>query len=449
MLGRVGTALAVVAAAATLAVVAQELASLPEVMYSVAVPHDVSPAHIVHKIKLKDGQTILKMLDSENSDYFAMLDNGDIMTVTRLWPLLGKTVTLKVNTRYPDGRTQLFVIRVAVKDHEAMLRFLKPEYDAFVYENLPAGTELQGLDELEATGEEDIKYELLGGHSVFALHHVGGIPTIVTKKSLDREAQDMYKLTLRAYDKEGMDMTEAKINVHIYDMNDHPPVFTQSMFYFFVPLNVTRFEKIGRVVAHDGDGDKVVYRLAYPSNTFTIIPQTGEIMLIEPPETMVYELELEAFDKRKPTLYSDTLAKAHIEFRYPGDSLFTGESNDIDYDIYPDHALSKRSAGGGRVKRGQLRHTKEMVFSEADGAVESKVVFQLEKEIQWETFKIRDDNPWVEVDLNGAVRLDTQMDVINASDSVLCMARIPYGILAIHRTESDAFMTSICVGLAN
>ncbi|KAK7071348.1 hypothetical protein SK128_011965 [Halocaridina rubra] len=38
----------------------------------------------------------------------------------------------------------------------------------------------------------------------------------------------------------------------------------------------------------------------------------------------------------------------------------------------------------------------------------------------------------------------TQMDFINASDVVLCMARIPYGILVIHRTTSDAFMKSIC-----
>ncbi|XP_045127513.1 neural-cadherin-like isoform X1 [Portunus trituberculatus] len=402
VLGRVGAALLVMAVC-----VSAEM--LPEVMYSAAVPHDVTPAHIVHKIKLKDGQTVTKLMDSEYSDYFAALDNGEVMTVSRLTPLLGRVATLRVATKYANGDTQVYAIRVAIKDHQTMLRFLKPEYDASVYENLPAGTELQGLDDLEAMGEEDVRYELLGGHSVFALHHVGGIPTVVTRQALDREAQDLYRLVLRAYDKEGMDTAEAKINVHILDMNDHAPVFTQSMFYFFVPLNISRFDKLGRVTAHDGDGDKVVYRLAYPSNIFTIVPQTGEIMVIEPPETMVYELELEAFDKRKPTLYSDVLAKAHIEFRSPSDSLFTGESNDIEYDAYPEHIVSKRSAKK-RVKRGQLRHTKEMVFSEADGAVEKKVVFQLEKEIQWETFKIRDDNPWVEVDSNGAVRVKKKWD---------------------------------------
>lgn len=43
VVGRVGAALLVVAVC-----VSAEM--LPEVMYSVAVPHDVAPAHIVHKI---------------------------------------------------------------------------------------------------------------------------------------------------------------------------------------------------------------------------------------------------------------------------------------------------------------------------------------------------------------------------------------------------------------
>ena len=382
---------------------------LPEVTYSVAVPSDVPAAHIVYKIKLDEGETIRGLLDSENSDYFATLDNGNVMTVSKIDNLIGKKLKLKVATDYEGGSSRIHNIRLSIKDRLSMLRFLKPEYEATVYENLPSGTELQGLNEFEALGEDDVSYELVGGNTLFAIHYYGGLPTIVTLRPLDREAQDSYSLTVRAHDAEHIDEAEATINVRVLDVNDHPPIFTQSVFYFFVPLNITRFDKIGKVAAHDGDGDKVVYRLAYPSNTFTIVPQTGEIMLVDAPDAQVYELELEAFDKRKPTLYSDTLAKAHIEFRYATDSLFTGESNDIDYDnSYVDHDISKRSLS--RVKRGQLRHTKEATFSEEDGSVEGKVVFQLEKEIQWETFKIRDDNPWVDVDTNGAVRVKKKWD---------------------------------------
>ena len=57
-----------------------------------------------------------------------------------------------------------------------------------------------------------------------------------------------------------------------------------------------------------------------------------------------------------------------------------------------------------------VRPTKRSEFTEADGQVEGKIVFQLEKESQHETFKIRDENPWVTVEPNGAVRVKKRWD---------------------------------------
>jgi hypothetical protein len=53
-----------------------------------------------------------------------------------------------------------------------------------------------------------------------------------------------------------------------------------------------------------------------------------------------------------------------------------------------------------RVTRA-VRPTKRIEFTEADGQPEGKIVFQLEKESEHETFKIRDENPWVTVEPNG------------------------------------------------
>ena len=41
---------------------------------------------------------------------------------------------------------------------------------------------------------------------------------------------------------------------------------------------------------------------------------------------------------------------------------------------------------------------------------EGKIVFQLEKESEHETFRIRDENPWVTVEPNGAVRVKKKWD---------------------------------------
>ena len=62
-----------------------------------------------------------------------------------------------------------------------------------------------------------------------------------------------------------------------------------------------------------------------------------------------------------------------------------------------------------RVTRA-VRPTKRIEFTEADGEPEGKIVFQLEKESEHETFRIRDENPWVTVEPNGAVRVKKKWD---------------------------------------
>lgn len=53
---------------------------------------------------------------------------------------------------------------------------------------------------------------------------------------------------------------------------------------------------------------------------------------------------------------------------------------------------------------------KRIEFTESDGDIEGKSVFQLEKETDRETFKIRDENAWVTVEPNGAVRVKKKWD---------------------------------------
>ena len=57
-----------------------------------------------------------------------------------------------------------------------------------------------------------------------------------------------------------------------------------------------------------------------------------------------------------------------------------------------------------------VRPTKRIEFTEADGEPEGKIVFQLEMESERETFRIRDENPWVTVEPNGSVRVKKKWD---------------------------------------
>jgi hypothetical protein len=78
-------------------------------------------------------------------------------------------------------------------------------------------------------------------------------------------------------------------------------------------------------------------------------------------------------------------------------------------DATPEVAHEKHSRQKRRVTRA-VRPTKRIEFAESDGDTEGRNVFQLEKETERETFKIRDDNPWVTVETNGAVRVKKKWD---------------------------------------
>lgn len=75
----------------------------------------------------------------------------------------------------------------------------------------------------------------------------------------------------------------------------------------------------------------------------------------------------------------------------------------------PQESEHKHSRQKRRVTRA-VRPTKRIEFAESDGDTEGRNVFQLEKETERETFKIRDDNPWVTVETNGAVRVKKKWD---------------------------------------
>lgn len=75
-----------------------------------------------------------------------------------------------------------------------------------------------------------------------------------------------------------------------------------------------------------------------------------------------------------------------------------GENEHIDNMVrnigpsYSTHRITKR-----RVTRA-VRPTVRKEFTETEGQLEGRIVFELTKEVEFETFKIRDENPWVTVE---------------------------------------------------
>lgn len=397
-------------------------------------------------------QRHFRLLDTGYSQYFAVLDSGELMTTADLTPLMNRPVNLVVMEETPNA-TATHTLHLYVMDRRQVPRFPQEVYEGgSVAENQPAGTPVDGLPALAATGHgagpglsSPLQYSIADGNTdgAFALEQVfdddepgllSGVlgawrrasshpvgVRLVTTHSLDREQAASYSLTIQAQDALGVSRARAQVHVVVTDQNDNAPVFVTSDYCFSVFAdNATsprgRFLTIGHVAAKDADGDHVAYSLAQPSGLIVVVPQTGELLLVaEPPRDTEVELTVEAHDVRHPdSLSAKEPARVRIDFH----SDRAIDLNSVDLPLPgPPHKASRRAQQQRprhRITKRRttraVRPTKKIEFGEADGETEGRIVFALDRDSDRETFKIRDPNPWVTVDADGSVRVKKKWD---------------------------------------
>ncbi|XP_034669297.1 neural-cadherin isoform X6 [Drosophila subobscura] len=433
---------------------------------SLVLPHDTYPGFSIkkfrtHPVKVNgtshgvakgagagNAAAAYHMLDSDYSKYFTVLDDGVVMTTADISPLVNRPVQLVVVEQTPNA-TNTHNLQLFVMHRNDMLRFSGSLLDASgeVRENHPAGTRVRGVPLMQAFSgsllEEElakpkkVRYTIIDGNvdDAFALQERKANQNVqlnakslvidgnddsgvwlVTNRPLDRELRAHYDLSVEASDVDGLDKTVSRIQITVLDENDNRPVFKSQDYKFAIAgqktanmesnnsVSYQRFAILGKVEATDADGDKIAYRLKSPSNVVIIVPQTGEIMLAGEPNASELLIEVVAHDLRYPSLLSAQPAKVLLEFLAPEPVSFIMQHLEHDEVNLHSHHREKR-----RVTRA-VRPTKRIEFTEADGDTEGKSVFQLEKETDKETFKIRDDNPWVTVETNGAVRVKKKWD---------------------------------------
>lgn len=418
---------------------------------SLVLPHDTYPGFSIRKMSATPATSMGNSstsyvqqssftLNAEYAKYFTVLENGMLMTTADLTPLVNKPVKLVVIEETPNS-TATHQFQLFIMDRKDMLQFSGASFEAFgeVRENQDAGTKVQGVPLLQANthgGHRPVTYTLTAGNAddAFTLEHSltreraqriqlkstkkGGGIWLVTARPLDREHRNNYTVFVEASDEDGLDRATSKISVTVLDENDNRPVFRRNDYKFSVAgvksleqlegnstIVWRRFTSIGHVEAVDRDGDKVTYKLLTPNNVVIIVPQTGELLLAGEPDKGEIMLKVEAHDMRQPSLKSERAADVLVEFIAPDPTsvIMQQLAHDETYNQHS-HRRDKR-----RVTRA-VRPTKRIEFTEADGDAEGKNVFQLEKETDRETFKIRDENTWVTVDPNGAVRVKKKWD---------------------------------------
>ena len=371
---------------------------------SLVVAHDV-PAGFSIDRWASSGLSQYRLLPSAHSARFALVDNGLLMTTARLDGLLRhpQPLTLYVAEDGP-ARKATHAVQLYVVDRRELIHFTKPLYRGRVMENLPAGTVVSGLEGLgvsasaNSSSDDNVKYDVMGGSDgSFGLDPTNG-GQLVTLKPLDREEQAAYDLVVRAVRSGPTPGTATcRVIISLDDENDNRPVFQHDQYHFELARDAAKYDRIGSVLATDADGDDVTYHLATPSNAFVVVPQTGELLLVDeslPTSNRSYLLQVTAKDRRNPSLEAERMAQIVVTAAEEVEGKEEEEH----------HNLIKRRAPRA------LRPTKRIEFSEGDGAPEGKLMFTLDKPSEKERFKIRDDNPWVTVEPSGNVRVKRKWD---------------------------------------
>ncbi|XP_027762821.1 protocadherin-16 [Empidonax traillii] len=174
--------------------------------------------------------------------------------------------------------TQLLTVLVLDVNDEAPA-FEKPEYEAHIMENLPAGSPvLQVLAtdrDLGANGQ--VSYGGLSG-GPFSIHPQTGL--IVTTRPLDREEQEQHVLTVYARDA-GLppSLSKATVRITVGDENDHAPHLESESCSVEVPENQSRVA-LYTLRATDPDGGengRLEYRVTDgdPGQDFSLDPISG------------------------------------------------------------------------------------------------------------------------------------------------------------------------------
>lgn len=221
------------------------------------VPHDVHPGYIIQTFQEQNPQhyNVYRLLKSEYSSYFTVLNNGQVMTVAKLNSLINKQIKLIVLEEIPNGNIT-HILKLHVLNRNKMLRFSQDTYGGGkIMENQAAFTKVNDLPTIYVVGEglhssadtfPMLKHRIIEGNEddSFVMKHVkteinqnGSYVNyfkILTKKPLDREEKSQYALRIQVTDAKGIDKVSAKVFVEVLDENDNSPVFKLPIYEFYV-----------------------------------------------------------------------------------------------------------------------------------------------------------------------------------------------------------------------
>lgn len=137
-----------------------------------------------------------------------------------------------------------------------------------------------------------------------------GLITVANSQKLDAETIQTVGLIVVAVDDNGKGFTStATVNIDVIDINDHKPVFENSLYDFFVNDEKNEFVTPAYIRATDKDisppNNQVHYEITGIPESLYLNKETGEILITKPwTETDTVVLKAMAWDGGTPS-FSD------------------------------------------------------------------------------------------------------------------------------------------------
>ncbi|KAG8579370.1 hypothetical protein GDO81_010844, partial [Engystomops pustulosus] len=272
-----------------------------------------------------------QIVSHATKQYFSInVENGDLLVSERIdrETLCGAKLSCFINLEAViENPLMFYTVTLEIQDiNDNAPIFAKKYFDVEISELTSPGARFSlGNAQDPDLGVNSIQSYTLSGNELFTLGEKitkDGLkyPEIILEKTLDREKQSFYELTLTAFDggkppKSGT----AIIKIIVQDDNDNFPIFTQDIYNIKLPENVPKGFLVVRLNATDedeGSNALITYSFSHiPEHAheiFAIDPLNGEIKIIgtlDYEASDAYDMTVEAKDGGSHV----THCKVHIQ----------------------------------------------------------------------------------------------------------------------------------------
>uniref|UniRef100_A0AAV2J747 Cadherin domain-containing protein n=1 Tax=Knipowitschia caucasica TaxID=637954 RepID=A0AAV2J747_KNICA len=297
---------------------------VPSSSESLLLPEHTGVGAVVYRVLAEDldsganGQMAFELKSAMNTQRTFSLDRGtgEIRLVGSLSfenvPRYDLQVVAKDNGVPPLSATFTLLVHVqAPNDHG-------PVFDTVTYrvelrEGTPPNTRFLQVRAM-TRDHTSVKYRLRADADAHGFAIAADSGWLFVKSTIDREAKDMYVLTVTASEADGQKTGSATVRISVTDENDNSPKFSQDRVFLAVRENLPAGTGFGHVAATDRDAGangRVSYRLMHPERMFQINPHTGELSTrwsLDREQQSSYQLLLLVQDGGSPSLSATATA---------------------------------------------------------------------------------------------------------------------------------------------